>query len=181
MLWGATFYAISTNLAYIVRTATDGDPVRMSRLLAIGGFAVVFGRFIFGYLLDVMNPALVAVTLFSMCMVFLALDAWGQNYEMLLIAAFISGLVGGGESDLMPYLAGRAFGQRSLSKVLGLFFLAFFMGAAIGPISFAQASQAFGGTTTPLLFLCAMQLVPITIFVRLASRHEFRPDRLKYI
>jgi MFS family permease len=169
-LAGGTFYALNANFAYILKEASGGDPVAMSKIIAAGGFAVIFGRFIFGYLLDVASAPLVGASISILCMVYLGMFLITSDFYLIMVAAFIGGLVGGGESDLMPYLAGRYFGNRALSKILGLFFFAFFLGAAIGPISFANAAASFGGVHIPLTALILLQLVPIAIFLSLARR-----------
>jgi hypothetical protein len=45
----------------------------------------------------------------------------------------------------MPYLASRYFGTRAVSRIFGWFLFAFFLGATVGPLAFAQLSAAYGG------------------------------------
>ena len=81
----------------------------------------------------------------------------------------------GGEGDLLPYLAGRYFGARAVSKVFGWFLCAYFAGAAIGPVAFAQASAWFQGPTTPLYTMAALQVLPVLLFLALGP-YRRQPD-----
>ena len=53
----------------------------------------------------------------------------------------------GGESDLMPYLAGRYFGTRSLSTVFGWFLAAFFVVFALSGLAWAATPTGLSTTT----------------------------------
>ena len=67
----------------------------------------------------------------------------------------------------MPYLAIRYFGTRAVSRIFGWFLFAFFLGATVGPVAFAQLMASTGGAQMPLLLLVAVQIVPAALFLSL--------------
>ncbi len=54
-----------------------------------------------------------------------------------------------------------------MSKIFGWFLFAFFLGAAIGPVAYAQVMANSGSATVPLLLLVGVQIVPIGLFLSL--------------
>jgi MFS family permease len=169
---GTTGFAINTNMGYILQPLLAIQPHAMAPILAAGGFTVIFGRLIFGYMLDHLPPALVAAGIFLLVICQVSLLAFAQDFWLLVLAAILGGLTAGGESDLMPYLAGYYFGKRSLAKVLGLFFFAWFFGAAAGPVGFAALSGAAGSVQFPLIGLGFLQSLPVIAFILLHLRHR---------
>jgi predicted MFS family arabinose efflux permease len=162
---GTTGYAINTNIGYILQPHLTTQPNALAPIIAAGGFSVIFGRVVFGYLLDQLPPTLVASVIFVLVIGQVSLLAFAHDFSLLVLGAILGGLTAGGESDLMPFLAGYYFGKQALAKVLGLFFFAWFFGAASGPIGFAALSGAAGSVQFPLIGLGALQLVPIISFL----------------
>lgn len=170
---GLTFYAISINIVYIL-TRTASMPVQqIATVQAIGGAAVLLGRLGFGYLLDKLHAPLVAVLAIAMTAVGALLYANATATMPIILAALLVGASVGGESDLMPYLAGRYFGTRSLSTVFGWFLAAFFIGGAIGPSLFAGFADAQGSVPNALYGLLALQLLPLAVFLTLGRYPVF--------
>jgi MFS family permease len=167
---GTTGYAINTNIGYILQPHLAAQPNVLAPIIAAGGFSVIFGRVVFGYLLDKLPPALVAAVIFVLVIGQVSLLAFAHDFSLLVLAAILGGLTAGGESDLMPFLAGYYFGKRALAKVLGLFFFAWFFGAASGPVGFAALSGAAGGVQFPLICLGLLQFLPIISFLLLYRR-----------
>jgi len=170
---GLTFYAISINIVYIL-TRTASMPVQqIATVQAIGGAAVLLGRLGFGYLLDKLHAPLVAVLAIAMTAAGTLLYANATATMPIILAALLIGASVGGESDLMPYLAGRYFGTRSLSTVFGWFLAAFFVGGAIGPSLFAGFADAQGSVPNALYGLLALQLLPLAVFLTLGRYPVF--------
>jgi cyanate permease len=92
---------------------------------------------------------------------------------LIVIASILNGFAIGGDTDLMPYLASRYFGNRAVSRIFGWFLFAFFLGASIGPMAFAQLSASYGGSDMPLLMLAVLQIVPAALFL---SMGRYRAD-----
>lgn len=165
---GLTFYAITTHMVFILGWTSGILPREAARVLAAGGAAVLLGRLACGFLLDKMSPPVVAIGLYLLAALAAGLFAWGTSYAVALCAAVLLGFNAGGEGDLMPYLAGRYFGLRSVARVLGWFIAAFFTGAIAGTVLLPMQAAAWGTAQAPLLALVAMQVIAVGIFARLA-------------
>ena len=164
---GMTFYAIAPNIVYILSKSAGMTRPQIAQVLTASGIAVLFGRIVIGYLLDKIHaPVVGALTLiFTACSA--ATYALTANPIFITLAAIAGGFAIGGETDLMPYLASRYFGARAVPKIFGWFLFAFFMGATVAPLSFAKLSVAYGGASTPLFMLVALQIVPLALFLSL--------------
>jgi predicted MFS family arabinose efflux permease len=164
---GMSFYAIVPNFVYILTKTAGLSLAEVARIQAVGGVAVLFGRIGFGYLMDRIHAPLVGVMAVACSTIAALIYATVDAPAVIFIAALLGGCAIGGESDLLPYLASRYFGTRSVSRIFGWFLFAFFLGATIGPVAFAQMSAAFDSVITPLLMLAALQIVPALLFLSL--------------
>ena len=172
VVMGMTFYAIVPNIVYILTKSASMTMPQIAKIQAISGIAVLFGRVGFGYLLDRLHAPLVGFLAILCSALAAVLYAFGVDPSVILLAAIAGGFGIGGETDLMPYLASRYFGARSVSRVFGWFLFAFFLGAAAGPIAFAQLMAGYGGPFTPLLMLVGLQIVPAILFLSLGPYPE---------
>jgi MFS family permease len=164
---GMSFYAIVPNIVYILTKTAGLSLAEVAQVQAVGGIAVLFGRIGFGFLLDRLHAPLVgliAVVLSATCAV---IYGTMSGTTVIFLAAILSGFAIGGETDLLPYLASRYFGTRSVSRIFGWFLFAFSLGAAAGPSAFAQLSASYGSATKPLLMLAVLQIVPALLFLSL--------------
>jgi MFS family permease len=166
-IMGLSFYAIAPNIVYILTQMAGMNLAEVAAVQAAGGIAVLFGRIGFGLLLDRIHAPLVGVIALALLALSCLIYATLPVPTLVAIAAIIGGLSIGGESDLMPYLASRYFGTRAVSKVFGWFLFAFFLGATVGPVAFAQAMASYGGARLPLLALVGLQILPAALFLSL--------------
>ena len=164
-IMGMSFYALVANVAFILTKSAALTLEQIAAVQAITGAAVLFGRVGFGYLLDRFSAQFVGLTALVLSAIFYAGYGMATSFGAVLIAAVIGGVSVGGEGDLMPYFAGRYFGKPTVSKIFGWFLSAFVLGAAVGPVAFAAASQAFGGPSVPLFALSALQIVPAILIL----------------
>ncbi len=174
---GMSFYAIAPNIVYILSKSANLSMVQIASIQATSGIAVLFGRIAFGYLLDHLHAPLVGFLAIVFSALSAAIYALTGNVDYIFLAAVAGGFGIGGETDLMPYLASRFFGAQSVSKVFGWFLFAFFLGAAAGPVAFAKLTDQFGGSSTPLLLLVGLQIVPAVLFLSLGpypSDHQLQ-------
>lgn len=174
-IMGMTFYAIVPNIVYILTKTAGMSIADVAKVQAASGIAVLFGRIGFGYLLDKMHAPFVGVLALLLSAICAAAYATTANPALILIAAILGGLAIGGETDLMPYLASRYFGTRAVSKIFGWFLFAFFLGATVGPVTFAQLSATYNGAATPLLMLVALQIIPAVLFLSLGRYPDAKP------
>jgi MFS family permease len=164
-IMGMSFYAIAPNIVYILTKKAGMGLGDVATIQAASGIAVLFGRIGFGYLLDRVHApfvGIVALALTSICAMTYAITSVPT---LIIMASVLNGLAIGGDTDLMPYLASRYFGTAAVSRIFGWFLFAFFLGAAIGPVTFAQLSATFGGSDLPLMLLAGLQIIPAVLFV----------------
>jgi MFS family permease len=166
-IMGMTFYAIAPNIVYILTKGAGFSLGQVAEVQAAGGIAVLFGRVGFGILLDKFHGPYVAMLSIVAAALSVFIYAEPSNLPLVLFGAVIGACAIGGESDLMPYLASRYFGVRSVSKIYAWFLFAFFIGSAMGPSAFAQISEIYHGATVPLLMLVAIQVIPAALFLSL--------------
>ncbi len=169
---GMSFYALITNVAFILTKSAGLTLGQVSTVLALSGVAVLVGRVGFGYLIDMIHAPYIAVLSLLLSVVFYALDATSTSFSILVIAAMIGGISIGGESDLLPFLASRYFGKDAVSQVFGWFLVAFYIGAAIGPVAFAKLSEAYNGPSVPLFVLVGLQIIPAIMFLSLGDYYS---------
>ncbi len=164
---GVSFYAITPNIVYILTKMAGMSLAQVATVQAVSGIAVLFGRIGFGLLLDRVHASLVgvgALILFAGgCLIY----ATTPVPALVAVGAIMLGLSIGGETDLLPYLASRYFGTRAVSKIYGWLLFAFFLGATVGPISFAQLMTSYDGAKIPLFVLIALQALPAALFLSL--------------
>ncbi len=162
---GLTAYAITINYVFILSKTAGLTAAEVAKVQAVSGAAVLLGRVGIGWLLDKMHGPWVGLITLASAVIGIAIYATAPSPAIVIFGALLLGISIGGESDLMPYLASRYFGTRSLSSVFGWFLAAFFVGGAIGPIAFATIATTQGSATLPLWLLVALQAVPALLFL----------------
>lgn len=167
---GFAGYALSTNAVYILTTTAGLTVGEVATVQAVWGASVLLGRVGFGYLLDRFDSAPVALLAVLLGAGVFISYGMGGSYASIMVTAIVAGIAIGGESDLIPYLAGRYFGKDAVSTVFGWFLSAFAVGAALGPITFAQASAALKGPELVLFAIAALHIVPAVLFLGLRQK-----------
>ena len=164
-IMGMSFYAIVPNIVYILTKKAGMSLGDVAMIQAVAGVAVLFGRIGFGYLLDRIHAPIVGLMALLLSAACATIYSTTAVPALIVVATILNGLAIGGDTDLMPYLASRYFGNLAVSRIFGWFLFAFFLGAAVGPVAFAQLSASYGGPDAPLLMLAALQIVPALLFV----------------
>ena len=165
-LTSARFWILGVSLA-LVSAVGIGNIIHIpallhdhgvSRPMAAAGatfaaLGVMSGRLIAGVLLDAMNARYVAALIFFIGGIGIALLATAgasTPYALLGLGAALTGMLVGGEGDLMPYLVRRYFGLRAFGVVYGLLVSLFSLGGLAGPILYGAAFDRFGNYTVVL-------------------------------
>ncbi|MGO4714782.1 MFS transporter [Bradyrhizobium sp. 2TAF24] len=174
-LIGMSFYAIAPNVVYILTKTAGMSHAEIAKIQAVVGISVLFGRIGFGHLLDRVHAPLIGVMTVVMSACCALIYATQTAPTIILLAAVMSGFALGGETDLLPYLASRYFGTRSVSRIFGWFLFAFFLGATAGPMAFAWVSAACGSVVIPLVILAALQIIPAALFLSLGHYPTAEP------
>jgi MFS family permease len=164
---GMSFYGVVTNAAFVLRANGGLEGPQIANIMTLSGASVLIGRIGFGILLDKFSARVVATGSLMAASLFYFLYGHGGSFGIMAFAAVLGGISIGGESDLMPYMAGRYFGKDTVGRVFGLFLCAFSLGAAIGPYAFARLTEIYGTPSVPLFGLSALQIVPAVLFLAL--------------
>lgn len=172
---GLTVYSITVHMVFILARTSGALPREAAQVLAAGGASLLVGRLACGFLLDKLRAPVVAIGMCLLAALAAGLFAWGTTHAVALCAAVLLGLHAGGESDLMPYMAGRYFGLQSVARVLGWFIAAFFTGAIAGTILLPRLAVWFGSVKTPLLALVVLQCLAAGILACLLRSGRSRP------
>ena len=173
-LEGLAIYAILPNTVLILGQTAGLGAHEVAGVVSLAGAAFLVGRVGFGALLDRMPARGLFILLLGLLACGLLLYAFAGSINMVRAGALLLGAAGGGQSDLMPYVASRYFGTRSVSTVFGLLLLGFFGGAAAGPVLFVSAADS-AGVVGALVALAALQVVPAALFATLRSYPSLDP------
>src|SRR5882757_4237232 len=166
-IMGMSFYAIAPNIVYVLTRKAGMSLGDVATIQAVSGVAVLYGRIGFGFLLDRIHAPIVGLIALALTAICAAIYSATAVPALIIIASILNGLAIGGDTDLMPYLASRYFGTGAVSRIFGWFLFAFFLGAAIGPVAFAQLSATYQGADVPLMILAGLQLVPAVLLLSL--------------
>ncbi|OAF19159.1 MFS transporter [Bradyrhizobium neotropicale] len=166
-IMGMSTYAIAANMTFILTKTAGAAPAQVAKVVAITGIAMLLGRITFGYLLDKIHGSIIGVVALLLTASCYVIYAMTDAPALIYVGAFIGGMAIGGETDLMPYLAGRFFGTLAVARIYGWFLTMFFGGGTIGPAVFAYVMAVSNSAITPLLMLAALQIVPAVIFLSL--------------
>ena len=162
---GMTIYAIIPNIVYILTKKVGMSLGEVAAIQALSGLATLCGRIGFGFLLDRFHAPAVALVALAMSAFCATVYSTSDAAALIVFAAIVNGVANGGDTDLMPFLAARHFGARGVSRIFGWFLFAFFLGASVGPVAFAQLTAVYKGPATPLLMLAGLQILPAVLFV----------------
>ncbi len=123
------------------------------------GMASVTGRFLLGWLLDFVKGSHIAVASLVAAGAGMLLLAHARTFEAAAPAAFVAGLGGGCELDLIPYMLRRYFGLHSFSTLYGMVYSTFAVAGAIAPLVLGHIYDKTGSYTGILNVFCGVTLV----------------------
>ena len=123
------------------------------------GISSVTGRFVLGWLLDIVKGSHIAVASLLAAGVGMLLLAHARTFGAAAPAAFVAGLGGGCELDLVPYMLRRYFGLRSFSTLYGMVYSTFAVAGAIAPLVLGHIYDRTGSYTGILNAFCTVTLV----------------------
>ncbi|MEZ4332145.1 MAG: MFS transporter [Myxococcota bacterium] len=119
---GAGYVPVSVLLVHLVPFATDlgFSPERAASLLTGYAIASAFGRVLFGWLADRMDPRIVVwlnFGWFSLAWLGLLVE---PSYPLLLATALAAGISVGGITPLWAVLTGAVYGRDAFGRAMGL-------------------------------------------------------------
>ena len=139
-------------IVHVVPMLTDLglSPNRAAGLASILGVAVIVGRIVTGFLLDVFDAARLSATLFMLSATGMLLLATGQP-ALVLPGLLMTGFAVGAEFDLAAYLVSRKFPLNLYSTLFGGVYATVAIGAGIGPF---LAGRLFDISGSYISWLC---------------------------
>jgi MFS family permease len=166
LLAAASVHACFIHLPQLL--ADRGASLPAAALATSGfGLAVMAGRIATGVLLDRYFGPSVALFLFGLAALGMALLAIGITGVPALLSAFLVGLAFGAEVDIVAYLMGRYFGLRSLGSAFGFGFGAYVMAGGLGPLIMGFAYDHTGSYRAPLSGFLIATIVAAELLGRL--------------
>jgi len=135
--------------------------------VSVAGLAMLAGRAGTGYFLDRYFGPHVALVLFAMAALGMALLATGVTGEFALLSVFIVGLAFGAELDVIAYLISRYFGLRALGVAFGVAFGSFVLAGGIGPLLMGFAFDRTGSYRAPIAGFSIVTMLAAVLVGRL--------------
>jgi MFS family permease len=155
----------------VVLADRGASPANSAMVLSIVGVTFIVARLGFGALLDRL-PAIPLTSLAFCAPVFgHLLLANSDSHLPVYVSAVFFGLATGAEGDAIGYLLARRFGMRSFGKLYGFNYLAFTVGAGVGPA--LVHVMAAGGTRyveTFMTFAAIGAVAPVLLMMDRRSR-----------
>ncbi|HHM9419869.1 TPA: MFS transporter [Pseudomonas aeruginosa] len=169
---GAGTLAVTTNAVQILTASGALDLSLAASVIAVAGGATLIGRLLFGFLLDHFNPLVLGFI--AAAALSLGWLGWtvASGYWLLMLLGILWGIGSGGENDLLPYLTLRWFGGLHFGTLYGVLAGSFFLGAALGPVSYAALAVATSSVTTPIVVLAVANGIAACGFLFLNMRRS---------
>jgi len=173
LVLGVVALSLSENgaLAHLAPMLSDHGlrPEQIAFTASLLGIASVTGRFLLGWLLDFIKGSQIAVASLVASGAGMLLLAHARSFQAAAPAAFVAGLGGGCELDLIPYMLRRYFGLRSFSMLYGMVYSTFAVAGAIAPLVLGHIYDRTGSYTGILNAFCSVTLVASVAMLALPS------------
>jgi predicted MFS family arabinose efflux permease len=149
VLAGASVQACVIHIAPLL-SDRGASPALATLAVSVAGLAILAGRAGTGYFLDRYFGPHVALTLFAIAALGMALLAAGVTGELALLSVFLVGLAFGAELDIIAFLISRYFGLRTLGAAFGVAFGSFVLAGGIGSLLMGFAFDRTGSYRAPI-------------------------------
>jgi len=175
----AAFFVMSVAfhacLIHLVPMLRDGGLSAEGAAVAASLFAlgILVGRIATGMLLDHFFAPRIAIAIFSMFALAIAMFWFGGPQWLSYLAVICLGLAQGAEFDLMAYLVSRYFGLASFGEIYSFIFAGFTLGGVIGPPLMGLGYDLTGAYTTGLAMLFVLPLFSIGMIARFGPYPTF--------
>jgi MFS family permease len=156
-------------LAHLAPMLSDHGlhPREVAFAASLLGIASVSGRFALGWLLDFVKGSVIAIGSLLASGIGMFFLAHAHSFAAAGPAAFLAGLGGGCELDLIPYMLRRYFGLRSFSTLYGLIYSAYAVAGAIAPLILGHVYDATGSYTGTFNVFCTVTILAAFAMVAL--------------
>jgi len=112
--------------------------------ISIFGIAVIAGRLVVGYLVDILWAPAVAAVALSLPVVGSLLLLGAPDFFIACVAAALLGFAAGAELDLMAFLAAKYFGLLHYARIYAVLYAALALASGIAPMLFARVFDVTG-------------------------------------
>ncbi|MGI9328128.1 MAG: MFS transporter [Pseudomonadales bacterium] len=142
----AVYLAVSGIAPNLIPALTDDgiDPSRAALALSCFGAAIIVGRLLVGYLIDLYWAPGVAALALSLPVLGCWLLLGEPSFATALIAAALIGIGAGAELDLMSFLAARYFGLAHYAKIYAVLYASLAICSGTAPMLFAWVYDTLG-------------------------------------
>jgi MFS family permease len=134
---------------------------------SIVGIAVMIARLASGYLQDRFFAPRVAVGVFVLAALGMALLWTGRGGSVALGAAFLVGVGMGAETDIIGFLVTRYFGLRAFGAAFGFAFGSFVLAGGFGALLMGAGFDRSGSYRLPLVGCFVATVLAVALFTRL--------------
>ncbi|MGC2620071.1 MAG: MFS transporter [Acidobacteriaceae bacterium] len=160
---GVCALSLSENgaLAHLAPMLSDHGihPREIAYTASLLGIASLAGRFALGWLLDYLQGAHIAIASILAAGVGMFFLAHARTFSAAGPAAFLAGLGGGCELDLIPYMLRRYFGLRAFSSLYGLVYSAYAVAGAVAPLILGHVYDTTGSYTRTFNIFCTVTVI----------------------
>ncbi len=127
------------------------------------GLTTVVSRIVFGYYLDKLPVRYLAMYFFGISVIGLDIGLISSNLIALMIATIFLAIGFGAESDLIPCLIRQYFGLKAFGQIYGWIFMAFLIGAGLGPWVIGVGYDYFGSYRQPVAGLIIVAVIGLIL------------------
>lgn len=159
----AVFGFVTQFQAILVERGVDARTALL--MLSILGISVMFTRLIVGRLLDLKNPyAWAAGVVLVAAAGLIILLANPSNLPLIIVALVLLGFGIGAELDFMSFFCARHFGVRHYSAIYGMLSIAFYIGIAVGGISYGVIRDRTGSYDLAMIVAIVLVVLAAAMF-----------------
>lgn len=152
----------------------DFGRTEAAAIAGVAGLASIMGRLVTGYLLDRLNPNVVAavVTLIPVASCLLLIAAPGSTVIAVLAVAII-GVSLGSEVDVMAFMTARQFGTKSYGTIFGVISGLWAIATGLGPTLANRIYDVTGGYELALELAIPLFVMTSVLMLSLGRPPEF--------
>lgn len=147
------------------------SPIAAARLISLLAFSVCVSRLVVGWALDTLSPEKVAVVIFLLASVGMAMLLTDSGSTGVLVAVMLIGVSLGAELDIMSFFCARCFGLRHYGVIYGALSFFFYTGIAIGGLVYATMHDRSGVYQGPIALSSGMFFIAAMLFLAVRAAH----------
>ena len=165
---GSCVYLVTT---HIIPHATDMgiSAIKAAVVLSLIGGTNIIGMIAAGRLSDIVGRKVIGITcalLHAAAMIWLV---WAHELWMFYLFAVVFGFQFGGLNAVLTAMVGDTFGLRNIGIIMGTLNIAWYMGAAIGPLTGGFIFDVSDGYSTAFILMSGVMVIA-ALFIALVRQ-----------